>query len=153
MLKHLVLRAAGISAAACVVLALAAGHAAAAPDYGKQKVVYHLNNGDTTTINKSLGNMLNHIKAVGPENAEIVAVVHGDGIAMFDKKTTTPEIQAKIKNLKMQGVKLTICNNTLTAKKIDFEKDLEGTTDVPIHPAGLPELVKLQQKGYIYVKP
>jgi intracellular sulfur oxidation DsrE/DsrF family protein len=139
-----------IAAAALIAVGLTAP--ALAADYGKQKVVYHFNGGDSKVIFAGLGNILNHLKAVGQENLDVVAVAHGDGLNMFHKKTTTPEIQSRIKALRMQGVKFGVCKNTLVSKKIDM-KDLEGTSEKDFVQAGVAEIAHLQQKGYVYIKP
>ncbi|OGW61116.1 MAG: hypothetical protein A2V83_10455 [Nitrospirae bacterium RBG_16_64_22] len=137
---------------AVLAVTLAFAMPASAADYGKQKVVYHFNNGDPKVMFAGLGNILNHMKAVGQENLDVVAVAHGDGLNMFHKNTTTPEIQSRIKALKMQGVKFGLCRNTLVSKKIDM-KDLVGTSDKEFVQAGVAEIAHLQQKGYVYIKP
>lgn len=139
-------------AAASLLISTGLAMPAAAADYGKQKVVYHFNIGDPKVLFAGLGNIMNHMKAVGQENLDVVAVAHGDGLNMFHKKTTTPEIQSRIKALRMQGVKFGVCKNTLVSKKIDM-KDLEGTSDKDFVQAGVAEIAHLQQKGYVYIKP
>ncbi|MBI3392831.1 MAG: DsrE family protein [Nitrospirae bacterium] len=141
-----------VPAMAVLAVTVALAMPAAASEYGKQKVVYHFNNGDSKVIFAGLGNILNHIKAVGQENLDVVVVAHGDGLNMFHKKTTTPEIQSRIKALKMQGIKFGVCKNTLVSKKIDI-KDLEGTNEKEFVQAGVAEIAHLQQKGYVYIKP
>lgn len=132
---------------------LASGLVAAGDYYGKQKVVYHLNNNDDATLKAAMGNIQNHINAVGKENIEVVLVMHGNGVDLLKKANSDPDMQSKVINLKEQGVKMAVCKNTLTGRKINYKNDLFDTTEQEIVPSGVAELARLQQMGYVYVKP
>jgi hypothetical protein len=62
-------------------------------------------------------------------------------------------MQAKVANLKNQGIKFNICANTLRGKKINYEKDLYDVNKADIVPSGVAELSHLMQQGYAYIKP
>ena len=47
------------------LLALGAAGCATTDGYGKQKVVYHVNSDDPKTLKAAVGNIQNHINAVG----------------------------------------------------------------------------------------
>jgi len=146
---------------ACVGLA-ALVSAAAAGDYGKQKVVYHINYDNPKAQAGALRNIQNHINAVGKENLDLKVVLHGNGLTMlldpiaktkFQAGNATDAITAKIAGLKDQGVNFHVCANTVRGKKVDYENDLYDVSKGDIVPSGVAELAKLQAEGYTYIKP
>ncbi len=148
---------------ALLVLPLAAGLGQADDRYDKQKVVYHVNFDDAKTQAAALGNVQNHINAVGKENIEVKVVMHGDGVSLLlepdalegtkmKQANATPEMQAKISGLKDQGVKFEVCANTLKGRNVPVD-GLYDTDDADIVPSGVAELSRLQQMGYTYIKP
>jgi intracellular sulfur oxidation DsrE/DsrF family protein len=140
-----------VCVAALALVALGAS-AALAGGYGNQKVAYHINSNNLKVIGAALRNIQNHINAVGEDKLDIIVVVHSGGHVMFRKGKTTPQILAKIKSLKKQGIKFALCANTLRAKKLTL-KDMVGITKEEIVPSGVAELGELQMKGYAYIKP
>lgn len=121
--------------------------------YGKQKVVYHINTNDDKTLNAALGNVQNHINAVGKDNVDMVVVMHGNGVDMLKKANKDADMQSKVINLKNQKVGMKICGVTLKKKNIDYKNDLFDVTKEDIVPSGVAELARLQGQGYVYVKP
>ena len=124
-----------------------------AGDYGKQKVVYHVNVDDEKLLKATLGNIQNHINAVGKENIDLRVVMHGPGVQLLQIANKNPDFQDKVSNLKRQGVHFNVCNNTLVGKKIDYKTDLYDVSKEDIVPSGVAELAALQSKGFSYVKP
>ncbi len=147
----------GLMAAALLALtsgfAHAAGDAKADSGYAKQKVVYHVNTDDAKTLKSALGNIQNHINAVGKDNIEVKVVMHGDGLELLKIANTNPDMQSKVVNLKTQKVEFEVCNNTLVGRKINYKNDLFDVSEKDIVPSGVAELAKLQQQGYVYIKP
>ena len=135
------------------VLCLGGFGAAFAGDYGKQKVAYHINTEDENTLKAALGNMQNHITAVGKENIDLRVVMHGPGLAMLKLANSNPDFQDKVANLKRQGVHFNVCANTLKGKKINYKTDLYDTSEQDIVPSGVAEIAHLQTQGFSYVKP
>ena len=123
--------------------------------YQDQKVVYH-NNGkgkDSAGYFKALlKNLDNHIEAVGKERVDIKVVNHGDGVTLFQQAQSDKGIAAQIDILRGEGVQFLICKNTLTERKID-RKQLYGVNEDDLVPSGVAELIRLQQKSYIYIHP
>lgn len=152
-------------AAAVAALLAAAPLALAATDdamgdrvayYGKQKVVYHLNQqgGDKdAAYMAALTNVQNHINAVGKDNVEVRIVMHGDGVGLVKDAKENMNLQAKVTNLKDQKVGFLVCDNTLKGRKIDPDKDLFDVDRADIVPSGVAELSRLQQQGYTYIRP
>lgn len=129
----------------------------------KQKVVYHINGGDAQQQAAALGNVRNHIKALGAENLDIKVVMHGDGLSMVifpedqsrtKMKTANADqnMQARIDGLKADGVQFQVCANTLKGRDIPKEA-LYGVSENDIIPSGVAQLSILQVQGYTYIKP
>jgi hypothetical protein len=133
--------------------------------YGKQKVVYHINYDDPKLQAGALRNIQNHINAVGKDNIEIRVVLHGNGLALllepdslekltkFKHANATDKMTAKIDGLKNQGVSFKVCANTIRGRKVDMESDLYNVDQDDIVPSGVAEVAKLQQDGFVYIKP
>jgi intracellular sulfur oxidation DsrE/DsrF family protein len=135
-----------------------------AEGYGKQKVVYHINYDNPQQQAGALGNIQNHINAVGAENLELKVVLHGNGLSLLTypealgntklkHANADDQMQAKIDGLKSQGVGFQVCANTLKGKKINLENDLYNTDKADVVPSGVAQLAHLQAQGYTYIKP
>ena len=143
-----------ISFAMMALLTLGLGVSTAqAGDYGKQKVVYHINMSDPKVLMGALRNMQNHINAVGKDNIDLRVVIHGGGIALLQLANKDPNFADKISNLKREGVHFNVCNNTLVGKHINYKNDLYDVSKDDIVPSGVAEIAKLEEEGYAYVKP
>ena len=145
-------------------LALIISGAAIAEGYGKQKVVYHINYDNPKQQAGAMRNIQNHINAVGAENLDLKVVLHGNGLTLllepdarentkFGKANANQDMQARVSNLKSQGVAFNVCANTLRGKKVDYLQDLYDVDKADIVPSGVAELSKLQAMGYTYIKP
>jgi hypothetical protein len=100
-----------------------------------------------------MGNIQNHITAVGKENIDLRVVMHGPGLSLLQMANKDPDMQDKVANLKRQGVHFNVCANTLKGKKINYKTDLYDTTEQDIVPSGVAEIAHLQSQGFSYVKP
>lgn len=121
-----------------------------------QKTVYQINykgGEDGSGYKGALNNMQNQIDALGPNNYDIRVVLHGDGVGLLQTARSNQALQGLISGLKSQGVRFLVCNNTLTGRKINYEKDLFDVWAEDIVPAGVVEIVRLQQEGFAYLKP
>lgn len=133
--------------------------------YGKQKVVYHINYDNPKKQAGALRNIQNHINAVGAENLDLKVVLHGNGLALllepdsleklkkFKNANANETMTAKIDGLKSQGVEFNVCENTVRGRKVNIESDLYNVDKKDIVPSGVAEVARLQQMGYVYVKP
>ena len=119
----------------------------------KQKVVYHINYNDEKQLNAALGNVKNHINAIGKDKIDVKVVMHGNGLDLLKIANTDLNMQQKVIGLKKDGVAFQVCNNTLVNKKIDYKNDLFDVSKADIVPSGVAEVANLQQKGYVYIKP
>jgi hypothetical protein len=140
-----------VSIAMLGLLALGAVGCATTPE--KHKVAYHVNGDDDKVLNATLGNIQNHINAVGKDNLDLRVVMHGNGLALLQKAKSDEGIKSKVDNLKLQGVAFNVCGNTLKSKKLDYKADLHDVKQADIVPSGVAEIAILQSKGFAYVKP
>lgn len=137
----------------------------ATEEYGKQKVVYHINYDNPKLQNGALGNIQNHINAVGAKNLDIKVVLHGNGLSLlvvpeslekltkFKYANANDSFSAKIDGLKNQGVAFKVCENTVVGRNVNIEDDLHDVEESDIVPSGVAQLAKLQMQGYTYIKP
>jgi len=138
-----------------VVVHAFAAPAAMAEGYGKQKAVYHINyDGQTgTSYRGALNNIQNHINALGAENLDVRVVLHGDGLGLLMAAKSDGGLQTRVSALKSQNVAITVCNNTLSGREINFYEDLYDVWEEDIVASGVAELSHLQSQGYTYIKP
>jgi intracellular sulfur oxidation DsrE/DsrF family protein len=146
-----------LTVAALAATIAAAGPPALAEDYyGHQKVVYHVDypGGDhSKAYTMVLANMQNHINAVGRDNIDLKVVLHGDGVDLLRVARDDMTLQSKVIALKEQKVRFLVCNNTLTGRHIDPNRDLFDVDREDIVPSGVAELSRLQMMGYTYLRP
>lgn len=143
---------------AALVSAPVPSHAASdvpADYYQDQMVVYH-NNGkgkdSADYFEALLKNLDNHIEAVGKDRVDIKVVNHGDGITLFQQAQSDKNIAAQVDALRSKGVQFLICKNTLTERKINWKR-LYSVKEGDLVPSGVAELIRLQQKSYLYIHP
>ena len=142
---------------------LLAGYGQAVVAAEKQKVVYHINYYGAKEEAAALGNIQNHINAVGKENLDLKVVLHGNGLALLLdpdslSKTKMKEanadqnMTARITGLKEQGVQFQICANTLKGRQVSLDQ-LYDASEGDVVPSGVAQLAILQSQGYAYIKP
>jgi uncharacterized protein len=132
-----------------------AGSEAPAGYYADQKVVYHNDGGGpeaTAYFKRLLGNLRNHVEAVGRAHVAIRVVSHGDGVALFQSAANDKDLASRIDALKAEGVQFLVCANTLRERKIDRET-LYGVSEDDLVPSGVAELARLQGMGFAYIHP
>lgn len=122
--------------------------------YASQKVVYHVTQGGGwfgRDHAARLQSMINHVNAVGADKLEMVTILQGDGASLLYDASTSPKLAAMVDKLRAAGTHFVICRNTLVGRHYPVE-DLYGATAKDLVPAGVAEVVELQQKGYVLVK-
>jgi len=153
-----IMRLLGAICSSLVALVLVMGSvtsADASERYGKQKVVYHVNYAGGEDDKAYLGamrNIQNHIHAVGAENMDLKVVLHGNGIGLLQSAMVVGNVQTNVASLRSQNVGFQVCANTLKGKKITLDQ-LYEVFDEDVVPSGVAELARLQQMGYVYIKP
>jgi hypothetical protein len=126
----------------------AASSANAATD--KQRVAYHVS--DKEKVAFTIGNIKNHIAGMGgPDNVEIVLVVHGPALREFHVADGNQSVLETMKGLMSEGVRFNACGNTMRAMKLENADLPEGM--VRVDQGGVVRLAQLQQEGFLYLRP
>ena len=117
------------------------------------KVIFHINEADKWT--QLLANVSNLLKVVDLSVSSINILVNSKAAIMFDEQNlvTSPIDQGQadqVKELAEQGVKITLCRNTLKGLGI-AEESIPVYVDVV--PVGVLELIEKQADGFAYIKP
>ena len=138
------------AAGLALAVALGAGLVAVAGTQEKLKVAYHLS--EEAKVGFVLNNIRNHIKGVGgPENVDIVLVVHGPALKAFHDSKAQPKVQERMQALLGEGVAFNACGNTMRAQKVETADLLPGF--VRVDQGGVVRLAELQADGYVYLRP
>jgi intracellular sulfur oxidation DsrE/DsrF family protein len=128
------------------------------------RVVYHINFDDPGHQISALHNLENQYNAA-EGNIELLVVLHGAGLSLLlypealDHATEMPnangdqEMLARIDQLRDLGVRFLVAANSARRHHIDPLIDLHGVEARDLVPSALLELTRLQQQGYIYIKP
>ena len=116
----------------------------------KMKVVYHV--ADADKVNFALNNMRNHIKGVGgPQNVELVLVVHGPGLKRFHDIEASDKLRKMVLGLQDEGVQFNACGNTMRAQGVQTDELIPGM--IRVDQGGVVRIAELQQQGYLYIRP
>lgn len=133
-----------------LALGLSLSVAAAAADE-PTKVVYHMSEG-IPQASRAINNIRNHLSA--DPGVKIVVVTHGLGIDFLLKDAMNQMEQPfgpAVADLAAKGVEFRVCNNTLTARKIEASRVV---AEAKVVPSGVAETANLQAKqGFVYLRP
>ncbi len=97
----------------------------------------------------ALNNIQNLFRAVAADQAEVRLLANGSAVKLFTKEHSLP-YAVTVEKLFESGVRFLLCNNSLHNFNID-KSDLMKPCQVI--PAGIVELIRLQNDGYAYIKP
>lgn len=111
-----------------------------------------MNYHDEGRISETMTNISNHLQSLPEDQIDIKVVVHGKAIEYFVDAKDNQVKQITLDSLRLRDVQFIICGNTLQGYQITKD-DLYEVEDEDVVQAGLPEIVHLQQQGYIYVRP
>lgn len=111
-------------------------------------VVLHLDTEDTSILDLSLGNIENYLAALEDTHpCSVTLVANAGAVKLFTRDSAQAE---RIQGLAARGVAFDICANALRKHRMDRDALLDACVVVP---AGVVELVRLQDAGFAYVKP
>jgi intracellular sulfur oxidation DsrE/DsrF family protein len=114
------------------------------------KIVFQISSSDPVTQNLVLNNAVNIRKHYGPDNVDVVVVAYGPGLTLLTKANKQA---ARVKSLAVSGITFDACNNTMKAMEKKTGKKPVLTEGVKVVPAGIADIVELQEKGYKYIRP
>jgi hypothetical protein len=122
-------------------------------DSGKTKVLYHVDGKDPDVAKYALALINKHIEAEGgPDKIDVVLVVHGPALKLFEKETVDPELRDKLKVIIDKGVQAEMCQVSMKLFGTPLEKLVAGFKPTA-HPVAVKRIADLQKEGYLYIKP
>lgn len=111
-------------------------------------VVLHVDQKNSDILKMALRNAANYLKALTNEKFEIVIVANAGAVLLFTENLS--ELRKNFEELLERGISFRICANALAENGIARDQLWPGCDIVP---AGIVELVKLQNEGFAYIKP
>ena len=117
---------------------------------GKHKIVIQVSTDDPRTQKIALNNAVNLQKHYGIDNIDIEIVAYGPGLGLMTKKSGQAD---RVTSLAMSDITFSACGNTMAKVQKKSGKMpvlLEGVQQVP---AGVAQIMELQEQGYAYVRP
>ena len=125
-------------------------------DYGRQQVIYHVDQ-TAGVLNGHFRHILqiaqNHVDAVGADKLDLRIILQGDGVDFLLWARDNFDARQKIDNLKLEGVKILVCRNTLLARGIDPDRELYDVQKEDVIRTAVGEIAQLEQQGFQYIKP
>jgi intracellular sulfur oxidation DsrE/DsrF family protein len=117
-----------------------------AAEVRNHKVIFELATDDEKQWGKLLNNVENALSALGEKSTAIEIVAHGGGLKFLIKDGNM--LEARMRKLFAENVKLVACENTMKRQKIEKRQllDFVITTD-----SGVAELVRQQENGWVYL--
>ncbi|NLZ16122.1 MAG: hypothetical protein GX087_00090 [Desulfobulbaceae bacterium] len=112
------------------------------------RAVFHLDANDEKIFALGLNNVTNLLKAIPNDHHDVVMLFNGPAVQLLQQESCA--LQENIRNLQQQRVVFKVCNNALNKFGVTTEDLVPGCIVIP---AGIVELIVLQQDGYAYIKP
>ncbi len=141
------------TAIATLSLLMVSGWSASEAFAEKVKVLYHVDGKDPAVAKYAMALINKHIEAEGgPENIDIVLVVHGPALALFDKEKIDPELLKRFKLIIDSGAKAEMCQVSMKLFKKPLDQLAPGFQPTA-HPVAVKRIADLQKEGYLYIKP
>ncbi len=113
------------------------------------KAVFHLDLDQEDRLTLALANIKNLFKEIPAQQCDISVVANGKAVSMF-KKNRMAAYAKTIEELHKMGVHFKMCNNALVYHQIRKEDLIDIHETVP---AGILEIINLQQNGFAYIRP
>ncbi len=122
-------------------------------DSEKTKVLYHVDGKDPDVAKYAMALINKHIEAEGgPDKIDIVLVVHGPALKLFEKETVDPALRDKLKVIIDKGAQAEMCQVSMKLFGTPLEKLVAGFKPTE-HPVAVKRIADLQKEGYLYIKP
>ena len=131
-----------LAALLAAIVFSAAAHAADRP-----AMVIQVSDADPGKWSLALANARNLQTEFGQDGVALEIVVYGPGVRML---TADSEFAGRVADTVAAGIPVVACENTLRALKLEHADMHAGIGYVPV---GAGEILRLQQKGWAYLKP
>lgn len=113
------------------------------------QAVFHVDLDEKKRLDLALANVANLLKAIPGQTYSVVILFNGPAVTLLKEETCSAHKEV-IASLQKEEVIFKACNNALNKFQVAPESLVSG---VEIVPAGIVELIDLQNKGYAYIKP
>lgn len=138
----------GIALASVLVAGIGmAGEPAKKPPLTRNRIVIQVTEGDAKKWNAVLGNIRNIQAELGPPRVAITLVAIGEGLHMLTDESLAAN---GVKDALDDKVHFVACGNSMKAQGMTSDELITGVT---IAKAGYVEIMRLQQQGWIYLRP
>jgi intracellular sulfur oxidation DsrE/DsrF family protein len=132
---------------AFIAFAAAALFSAASFAADRPAMVIQVSEANPATWNMALNNARNLQAEFGKDGVDLEIVAFGPGVRMLEAHA---EIADRVTATVDAGIKVTACENTLRAFKLE-RADMNDK--IGYVPAGVAQILRLQQKGWAYLRP
>lgn len=122
--------------------AVAAGDRPAAT---KNRVVFQVNEDDSRKWNTVLANINNVQEELG--RVDVAVVIIGPGLGMIKADALTAN---RVQDAMAAGVRFVACGNSMQAQHLTKDDMIDG---IDYAKAGYVEIMRLQQRGWTYIRP
>lgn len=132
-------------------LAIGAAHAEGV----MHKVAIHVNENDPKRMNMALNNAANvekYYKSIGDE-VTIEIVAYGPGLHMLRSDTSPVKDRISKMSLELDNLSFAACGNTHRKMTEKSGKEITLVPEANMVPAGVVQLMTLQEQGYTYIRP
>ncbi|MHB1529831.1 MAG: DsrE family protein [Acidiferrobacteraceae bacterium] len=123
-----------------------------AATYPPQRVVYDVDSGARTKWDVTLKNIHNHLEAVGPSHISLIVVVHGRAVRLFQQTHIDHKLNHRLETLLALGIRIRLSHDALTERGLRPDEMADRGQWVLVK-SGAAEIVRLERRGYIYIKP
>jgi intracellular sulfur oxidation DsrE/DsrF family protein len=113
----------------------------------KNRIVFQVSEDDTKKWNSVLGNIHNIQYDLAKEGVSVTLVAIGAGLGML---TADSLVANRVQDAIAEGVRFVACGNSMEAQQIEKGDLVPGTQTVK---AGYVEIMRLQQQGWVYLRP
>ena len=113
----------------------------------KNRIVFQVSEDDTKKWNSVLGNIHNIQYDLAKEGVAVTLVAIGPGLGML---TADSLVANRVQDAMAEGVRFVACGNSMEAQQIEKDDLVPGTQTAK---AGYVEVMRLQQQGWVYLRP
>ena len=131
--------------APAAIRAAPAGAVAGSPAATQNRIVFQVTDEDSRKWNTILANVNNVQEELG--QVEIAVVVIGPGLGMLKADALTAN---RVQDAMAAGVRFVACGNTMKAQHLTRDDMIDG---IDYAKAGFVEVMRLQQRGWAYIRP
>ena len=111
----------------------------------QHRVAFQINEDDSRKWNTILGNINNVQEELG--RVDVTVVVIGPGLGMIKADALTAN---RVQDAMSAGVRFVACGNSMQAQHLTKDDMIDGLAYAK---AGYVELMRLQQQGWVYLRP